>query len=232
MNSTESSQPSMRMQSRNDGPNSNDGAGGAMPSMSDLMNLGRSGMGMTSETWGQVAARAAMLAAQLRELESQGNVGRPFEDNHPQRQQQDQHNPAMWLQQNIMQGFPSQEMGGMSSLFGQRGNMVPDYRRMQLPHPGPPFPMPGNPGNPVVPLGPQAFMRNLHGMGGVSPGNNGAMDDPRRMKGNGMAAETRRHNDKEKKRRKRERIGELVRSVRFLPSSTRSAYPWLGAAAS
>ena len=66
----ETPQSSEGQPSRNDATQgTGDAHGAAMPSMSDIMNMGRGGFGMTSETWGQVAARAAMLAAQLRELE-------------------------------------------------------------------------------------------------------------------------------------------------------------------
>ena len=65
--------------------------------------------------------------------------------------------------------------------------------------------------------------RHLLAVGGVAAGALLAAGIPlgdgfRRPKA-GLAAETRRHNDKEKKRRKRERIGELVRAVRHGPET-------------
>jgi hypothetical protein len=205
-----------------------------MPPMADLMNMGRGGFGMTnmtSETWGQVAARASMLAAQLRELETAGQQGSsstqvpnarpnfdeaslraPEQQQQPQQhdqQQQHQQQSGMWLPPNPMQSFPSkQDVSVGMPIFGQPGHadrLVQDYRIRMSQH------MPGFPGSAMTQ---EDLIRSFHGLPpGALLAAGIPMFDGRRPKA-GMAAETRRQNDKEKKRRKRERIGELVKSVR------------------
>ena len=189
-----------------------------MPAMPDLMSMGRGGFGMSSETWGQVAARAAMLAAQLREMEmanSQQNasINRQQADEGSSRPQDSgQGNGGVWITPNGMPPFvPGQDqLGGIPmNMFVQPGMMAQDYRvRM-------PQQMGGIPG--AVTMTQEELMRSLQGLPQgalIAAGIPMPMDGFRRGKP-GMAAETRRQNDKEKKRRKRERIGELIKAVRL-----------------
>ena len=189
-----------------------------MPMMPDLMNIGRGGFGMSSETWGQVAARAAMLAAQLREMEvansqqsSAGGLGRQQTDEGTSNQAQG--NAGMWMTSTAVPPFgPGQDQrGGLPmSVFGPPGMIVPDYR-LQPQMAG----MAGAGG----PISQEDLLRSLQGLppGALIAAGIPLMDGPgalRRGGKAGVAAETRRQNDKEKKRRKRERIGELVKAVR------------------
>ena len=205
-------------------------SGSGIPAMPDFMSIGGGGFGMTSETWGQVAARAAMLAAQLRELESANSLTNPGQAQHKQseestsrsQEQQQGSGGGMWLQPGHPAFAGGQELpGGMSlGMFGPQGlmadRMVQNYQ-MRLNQ----QPLPGTPAGGAMTQ--EDLVRSLQGL---APGAAAmlaagmpALDGFRRPR-LGVAAETRRQNDKEKKRRKRERIGELVRAVRPPPPAT------------
>ena len=232
----ETSQNSDGQPTRNDATQGTGDAqgGAAIPSMSDIMNMGRGGFGMTSETWGQVAARAAMLAAQLRELEVANSQQNPAATPNPRQQLdeasnrgQDQQNPngGMWMPPNPMSSFGAgQDLppGMPLPMFGQPGimpdRMVQDYRMRFSQQ------MPGLPMGAGGVMTQDDLIRSLHGLppGALLAAGIPLGDGFRRPKA-GLAAETRRHNDKEKKRRKRERIGELVKAVRRARDPRRAA---------
>jgi hypothetical protein len=188
---------------------------------------------MTSESWNQVAARAAILAARLREIEAaNSHHGHAGEDTRystsrhgglPEllpgrgRDPHVNHGSSMWIPQNSLPAFPSGHdfgggVGGGPSMplamFGHPSvRPAPEYHRHQ--HAPPSFSMAGGGGG-LPGLNQEDILRGLHGMSPSAM----LLADPRRAR-MGLAAETRRQNDKEKKRRKRERIGELVRAVRY-----------------
>jgi hypothetical protein len=197
---------------------------------------------MTSETWGQVAARAAMLAAQLRELEvansQQSPAGAPnqrqqLDEASSRGQDQQNQNGGMWMPPNAMSSFGAgQDLpAGMSlPMFGQPGimsdRMVQDYRMRFSQQ------MPGLPMGAGGVMTQEDLIRSLHGLppGALLAAGIPLGDSFRRPKA-GLAAETRRQNDKEKKRRKRERIGELVKAVRrpsLPPTLARESRPARG----
>ena len=126
--------------------------------------------------------------------------------------------------QDLSSGMPL-PMFAQAGLMSDR--MVQDYR-MRFPQQ-----MPGLPMGAGVAMTQEELIRSLHGLppgallaAGIPLGG----DAFRRPKA-GLAAETRRQNDKEKKRRKRERIGELVKAVRrpsLPPTSARESRPARG----